>query len=164
LKDVPEIVKESIADSHRDPEAAANKEAVQEKKEVEQELHTKVKVDESAGTPAPTVSAATQPTAPGLAAPGFDSADVSPTSTPPPGRSAGPAPAPTSAPATSEQTAPVVTDGPVTVPTDEVSTPKPAQQSNTQGAGTATTSEGSSKDDKKKKRRSWFQKLKEKLK
>jgi hypothetical protein len=163
LKDVPDIVKESIADSHRDPEAAANKEAVQEKKEVEQELHTKVKVDESAGTPAPTVSAATQPTAPGLAAPGFDSADVSPTSTPPPGRSAG-GPAPTSAPATSEQTAPVVTDGPVTVPTDEVSTPKPAQQSNTEGAGTATTSEGSSKDDKKKKRRSWFQKLKEKLK
>lgn len=174
-EDVPDIVKESMADAHRDPEAAANEEAVQEKKEVEQELHKKVDVNESAGTPAPTVSAATQPTAPGLAAglatsSGFDSADVSPTSTPPPGRSTGAAPtsAPTTnptVPATTNQTAPVVTDGPVTVPTDEVSTAKPAQQSNnTAGASTATTSEGSSKEDKKKKRRSFFGKLKDKLK
>lgn len=177
-EDVPKIVKESMADAHRDPEAAANEDAVQEKKEVEQELHKKVDVNESAGTPAPTVSAATQPTAPGhaagLAAPGFDSADVSPTSTPPPGRSTGPAPtsAPTTnptVPATTNQTAPVVTDGPVTVPTDEVSTAKPAQQSttagaNTAGASTATTSEGSSKEDKKKKRRSFFGRLKDKLK
>lgn len=171
---VPEIVKESIADSEHDPEAAANKVAVEEKKEMEHELQKKVDVNESAGTPAPTVSAATQPTAPGvgagLATPGFDSADVSPLSTPPPGRSTGPAPtstgpAPTSTPATVNQTAPVVTDGPVTVPTDTVSTPKPAQQTRTnETAGTTTTSEGSSKDDKKKKRRSWFSKLKEKLK
>ncbi|KAJ5211793.1 uncharacterized protein N7498_003439 [Penicillium cinerascens] len=173
-EDVPKIVKESIADAHRDPEAAAYEEAVQEKKEVEQELQKKVDVNESAGTPAPTVSAATQPTAPGhaagLAAPGFDSADVSPTSTPPPGRSTGPAPtsAPTTNPTvpdTTNQTAPVVTDGPVTATTDEVSTAKPAQQSNnTAGASAATTSEGSSKEDKKKKRRSFFGKLKDKLK
>jgi hypothetical protein len=164
---VPEIVKESIADSEHDPEAAANKVAVEEKKEMEQELQKKVDVNESAGTPAPTVSAATQPTAPGVGAglvtPGFDSADVSPMSTPPPGRSTGPAP--TSTPATVNQTAPVVTDGPVTVPTETVSTPKPAQQTKTnETAGTTTTSESSSKDDKKKKRRSWFSKLKEKLK
>ncbi|KAJ5132701.1 hypothetical protein N7448_006859 [Penicillium atrosanguineum] len=167
VEDVPEVVKESITNSHQSPEAAANKEAVEEKKEVEQELRQKVNLNESAGTPAPTLSAATQPTAPGLAAglaaPGFDSADVSPMSTPPPGRSSGPAP--TSTPATATQTGPVVTDGPVTVPTDTVSTPKPAKKSSTtETAGTTTTSEGSSKDDKKKKRRSWFSKLKEKLK
>ncbi|KAJ5683913.1 uncharacterized protein N7477_000258 [Penicillium maclennaniae] len=166
VEDVPEIVKESIAESNHGPEAAANKEAVEEKKEVEQELQKKVAMNESAGAPAPTVSAATQPTAPGhgagLAAPGFDSADVSPMSTPPPGRSD--APAPTSTPATATQTAPLVTDGPVTVSTEAVSTPKPAQKSSTtETAGTTTTSAGSSKDDKKK-RRSWFSRLKEKLK
>ncbi|KAJ5235658.1 uncharacterized protein N7469_004826 [Penicillium citrinum] len=165
VKEVPEIVKDSIAESHQNPEAAANKEAVEEKKDVESELHTKVPVEESAGAPAPTATAATTATAP-VSPPVVDSADVSPTSTPPPGLAPS-APAPTSAPNTEEQTAPVVTTGVETTPTDKETTAKPAepakQGSNNDAAKSST--EGSSKDEKKKKRLSgFFTKLKEKLK
>ncbi|KAJ5750085.1 hypothetical protein N7533_007113 [Penicillium manginii] len=153
VEEVPEVVKESIAEAHQDPEATANKEAVAEKRDVENELHTKVPVEESAGAPAPTATAATTSTAPGqgqgLVVPPVDSADVSPTSTPPPGRASA-APAPTSAPATEDQTVPATTA-------------KPAESSNTDAARSSTT--GSSKDEKKKKRLSgFFSKLKEKLK
>ncbi|KAH1295093.1 hypothetical protein KXV70_002921 [Aspergillus fumigatus] len=55
--EVPKVVRESIAESHRDPEAAANKEAVEEKKEMENELQKRVTRDESCGTPAPSISA-----------------------------------------------------------------------------------------------------------
>jgi hypothetical protein len=168
VKDVPQIVKESIAESNETPEAAANKEAVEEKQAMESELQMNVPVEESAGAPAPTTTAATQPTAPGtsLAVPPIDSTDVSPTSTPPPGRIAPTSAAPTSAPAPTEtQTAPVVTTGVATAKTAETSTPskptEPAQQSaNTAGAG-----ELHAKEEKKKKRLSgFFSKLKEKLK
>ncbi|KAJ5104006.1 hypothetical protein N7532_004535 [Penicillium argentinense] len=168
VEDIPERVKESIAEAHKDPEAAANKEAVEEKKNVEQELQNKVDVDESAGTPAPTATAATTATAPGqgLVVPVIDSSDVSPTSTPPPGL-ANPGPAPTSAPATENQTAPTVTTGPETTSTDPVSSAKPEQPSNGHSAPATKSSEGSgnTKDEKKKKRLSgFFSKLKEKLK
>lgn len=168
VKDVPEIVKESIAESNQAPEAAASEEAVEEKKAMESELQKTVAVEESAGAPAPTTTAATQPTAPGtsLAVPPIDSNDVSPTSTPPPGRVAPTSAAPTSAPAPTEtQTAPVVTTGVATSETAEKSTPskptEPAQQAaNTSGAG-----ELHAKEEKKKKRLSgFFSKLKEKLK
>ncbi|OOQ91767.1 hypothetical protein PEBR_09436 [Penicillium brasilianum] len=169
VKDVPQIVKESIAEAHENPEAAANKEAVVDKKAVESELQKTVPLEESAGAPAPTTTAATQAVAPavaGLAVPPVDSADVSPTSTPPPGRVIPITPAPTSAPAPTEtQTAPVVTTGLATSETAAKSTPskptEPAQQSaNTSGAG-----ELHAKEDKKKKRLSgFFSKLKEKLK
>jgi hypothetical protein len=153
VEEVPEVVKESIAEAHQDPKATANKEAVAEKRDVENELHTKVPVEESAGAPAPTATAATTSTAPGqgqgLVVPPVDSADVSPTSTPPPGRASA-APAPTSAPATEDQTVPATTA-------------TPAESSNTDAARSSTT--GSSKDEKKKKRLSgFFSKLKEKLK
>ncbi|GFF57443.1 hypothetical protein IFM61606_07851 [Aspergillus udagawae] len=55
--DVPKVVRESIAESHRDPEAAANKEAVEEKKEMEEELQRRVTREESTGTPAPSTTA-----------------------------------------------------------------------------------------------------------
>lgn len=158
VNEVPEVVKESIAESHQDPEATANEEAVEEKKDVENELHKKVPVEESAGAPAPTATAATTSTAPGQGLevpPVVDSADVSPTSTPPPGRTSA-APAPTSAPTAEDQTVPAVKTG-----TD--ANPKPVESSNTDA--TKSSTEGSSKDEKKKKRLSgFFSKLKEKLK
>lgn len=162
---VPQIVKESIAESHQNPEAAANKEAVEEKSAVESELQKTVPVEESAGAPAPTTTAATTATAPGasLAVPPIDSTDVSPTSTPPPGRVAPTSAAPTSEPAPTEtQTAPVVTTGVATSETAAKSTPtEPAKQS----ANTSGTGEIHAKEEKKKKRLSgFFSKLKEKLK
>lgn len=153
--EVPQVVKDSIAEAHQDPEAAANKTAVDEKKEVEQELHKKVDVNESAGPPAPTAAAATQSTAPGLTVnKGVDSEDVSPTTTP--------APTGRGAPPTTEQTAPTVSTGVASAPTTEVTTPKPAQPA--QPATSANNVENGGAMDKKAKRRSWFSKLKEKLK
>ncbi|OAP65328.1 hypothetical protein AYL99_01300 [Fonsecaea erecta] len=61
---VPEVVKESIAAAHTDPEATASAEAVKEKAEVEEELVKKVPEAEEAGEPAPTIAAATTETAP----------------------------------------------------------------------------------------------------
>ncbi|KAJ5826957.1 Immunoglobulin E-set [Penicillium robsamsonii] len=123
VDEVPQVVKDSLTEAHKDPEAAAYQESVDEKKAIEEELHKKVQVDESAGTPAPTVTAATQAVAPHLTvASGIDSADVSPLSTPAPGRTFAAA-APTSAPKT-ESSGPTVTTGPETTSTAETSTPK----------------------------------------
>lgn len=157
--EVPQVVKESIAEAHQDPEAAANPEVVKEKGEMEQELHKKVDVNESAGTPAPTATAATAPTAPGLTATrGVESAEVSPTSTPAVGRGVPPRDAtPTTSP-----NAPVVTTGVASAPTTEETKPKPAQP--TQPSTTAAESQVGGDTDKKKKRRSFFGKLKDKLK
>jgi hypothetical protein len=63
---VPEVVVESQKQAHVGPEAAANKEAVEEKKEVEAELLQQVKKTVEAGEPAPTETAVTSATAPGL--------------------------------------------------------------------------------------------------
>ncbi|CAG8032377.1 unnamed protein product [Penicillium olsonii] len=144
VEDVPQVVKDSLAEAHQDPEAAANKTAVEEKKDLEKELQKKVDVEESAGTPAPTVTAATQPIAPHLTlGSGVDSADVSPTSTPPPGRNAAAA-IPTSQPKTTEpsteSTGPTVTTGPETTSTAETTTAKPAPTGPTVTTGPETTS------------------------
>ncbi|RHZ67547.1 carbohydrate-binding module family 48 protein [Aspergillus thermomutatus] len=64
VDEVPEAVKHSIAEAHKDPEAAANPEAVEEKKEMEDELQKMVPKEEYAGEPAPTATAATTETAP----------------------------------------------------------------------------------------------------
>ena len=61
---VPDTVQESIAEAHQAPEAAANKEAVQDKSEAEAELLKKVTPDESTGQPAPTATASNVATAP----------------------------------------------------------------------------------------------------
>ncbi|KAE8375955.1 hypothetical protein BDV26DRAFT_294564 [Aspergillus bertholletiae] len=109
--DVPEVVRHSISEAHADPEAAAVKEAVGEKKEMEYELQQKVPLDESRGTPAPTtgVTAATSETAPRATLPEIDSAQISPRATTPTN-------------ATSE-VGPTVTTGPETTKTSEVSGP-----------------------------------------
>ncbi|PKX92019.1 carbohydrate-binding module family 48 protein [Aspergillus novofumigatus IBT 16806] len=67
--EVPKVVRESIAESHRDPEAAANKEAVEEKKEMENELQKRVTKEESSGTPAPSTTAGIGSTQTGGGAP-----------------------------------------------------------------------------------------------
>lgn len=61
---VPDVVQESITESHQSPEAAADKGMVQEKKNVEAELLKGTQPDESAGEPAPTASAVLAESAP----------------------------------------------------------------------------------------------------
>lgn len=140
--DVPEVVKESLEKAHQDPEAAASAVAVDEKKEVEQELQSKVAPTEQSGEPAPTTSAATAATAPTTTA--VDSADVSPNTTSPPG---------TAVPATTSQTQPAVTTGVASGTTTTESKP------------VGSAAQDNAKEKKKKNRASgFFQKLKEKLK
>ncbi|KAL8752647.1 MAG: hypothetical protein Q9184_005664 [Pyrenodesmia sp. 2 TL-2023] len=55
---VPDVVQESIAESHVSPEAAGDRTAVDEKKAMEDELLKKVPTDNAVGQPAPTASAA----------------------------------------------------------------------------------------------------------
>ncbi|KAJ5953114.1 hypothetical protein N7454_000010 [Penicillium verhagenii] len=171
VNEVPDVVKESISEAQQDPEATTNKEAVEEKKLVEQELAKKVELDESTGAPAPTETAATSAKAPGPTATGLTAAHLS--SAHPPGHAA-PTSAPvTSAPATSEpansapkttetQTQPTVTTGTETAPTAQVSSP--AKQTTT-GASAGSVHKDEKHTDKKKHRLSgFFNKLKEKLK
>lgn len=61
---VPEPVEESFQKAHASPEAAAEPSVVAEKSELERELQQKVAVVDSAGEPAPTLSAATATSAP----------------------------------------------------------------------------------------------------
>jgi hypothetical protein len=61
---VPEVVKESIAEAHTDPEATTSTEAVKEKAAVEKALMEEVPIKEETGEPAPTLAAATSETAP----------------------------------------------------------------------------------------------------
>ncbi|PIG87828.1 hypothetical protein AARAC_011354 [Aspergillus arachidicola] len=122
--DVPEVVRHSMSEAHADPEAAAIKEAVGEKKEMEHELQQKVPVDESRGTPAPTtgVTAATTETAPRATISQPDSAQLSPRAT-----------TPTMRPDTTSEAGPTVTTGPETTKTSELSGP---------GSGSAAATAG----------------------
>ena len=61
---VPDVVQESIAESHQSPEAAASKSAVAEKSAVEAEILKTVKTEQGSGEPAPSATAATTETAP----------------------------------------------------------------------------------------------------
>lgn len=61
---VPDVVQESIAESHFSPEAAGSKTVVGEKSAMEDELLQKVPTDNTSGQPAPTVSAALAESAP----------------------------------------------------------------------------------------------------
>ncbi|KAI9813316.1 MAG: hypothetical protein M1827_004258 [Pycnora praestabilis] len=215
---VPDVVQQSIMQSiissDGSAEAAENPEAVTEKREMEDELLSKVKSEEGAGAPAPSTSAALMESAPApttsksmesqadeLAAPASslavtpasknaeqklvsDSKDLPPVS---PG------------PSTSTQTQPTVTSGVGESATDKISQPSPTtsgaknqvtpQKESTGNAPTGTgssslatpapvtkgtsssarTSESaqsgsSTATDKKSKRRSFFGKLKDKLK
>ncbi|KAE8352881.1 hypothetical protein BDV28DRAFT_134301 [Aspergillus coremiiformis] len=123
LRDVPEVVRHSISEAHVDPEAAAIREAVGEKKEVERELQQKIPVDESAGAPAPTtgITAATTETAPRPTVLESDSAQLSPRTTTP------------TRPDTTSGAGPTVTTGPDTTKTSEISGPGSSSAAPTAG-------------------------------
>ena len=61
---VPDVVQESITESHQSPEAAGNKTLVGEKSAMEKELLSEVKTKDDVGEPAPSTSAALAETAP----------------------------------------------------------------------------------------------------
>ena len=61
---VPDVVQESISESHVAPEAAGNKAMVGEKRATEDELLNKVPTEDAAGKPAPATSAALTESAP----------------------------------------------------------------------------------------------------
>ncbi|KAI9798723.1 MAG: hypothetical protein M1825_005005 [Sarcosagium campestre] len=162
---VPEVAKESIAESHQSPEAATNAEAVEEKAAVERELLHDIKPVQSSGEPAPSASAALTDKAPG------------PTGASDGGLAASAAP-PASTPATKDTTTsepidsrdispmtkdpdsqpqPLVTSGPQESKTDAASTPEKSTATTTEPSSPV---EGSSK--KEKRRSAFFGKLKEK--
>ncbi|KAF9697738.1 hypothetical protein EKO04_004111 [Ascochyta lentis] len=82
VRAVPDIVAESQKEAHVLPEASANTEAVAEKKELESELLSQVKKTNESGEPAPTLSAATATTAPGLSGTGSSAPALSGSSYP----------------------------------------------------------------------------------
>jgi hypothetical protein len=151
-KDTPEVVKESIAESGQSPEAAANEEAVLEKKAVEKELLSEIKPETSTGEPAPKITS----TSGGLSPPAspaapIESRDVSPGTVP------------------GERT-PAVTTGVASTTTDKTipakdgpSTPSKATPGSSKAADSPASSSNADKTDKKKKRLSFFGKLKAKL-
>lgn len=147
-KEVPGVVKNSMAESHQAPEASSNSEAVEDKQDMEEEIRQKVGVNQSSGTPGPTVTAATTETAPRGTERQPDSAQLSPRSTTPT--------QPTVTTGIADATAPSVSQ-----PTNEAA--KPSEPSS-QGAGADAGAGTSGQTDTKKKRRSFFSKLKEKLK
>ncbi|KAI9805772.1 MAG: hypothetical protein M1833_005265 [Piccolia ochrophora] len=176
---VPSIAKESLAEAHQSPEAAGNKEAVDEKAEVERELLKDIKPAQESGEPAPTITstqietapAPTKPEGSGLAAsaaspaatPATKDLEASPQATGLDSRDVSPM---TRDPTTEHQ--PIVTTGVGESTTETKQTPQkgkehaapvsPAQESI---ESTPTPPGGTSKKDK---RRSFFGKLKEKLK
>lgn len=170
--EVPDVVRRSLEQAHTEPEAAADEEAVESKKEVEDELKDKLKPDESLGQPAPTDSAITAETAPAptdhdqLQQADLPARDKSPVSAaePPPSE-------------------PTVTTGVAEAKTTEVSTPKdaaaaaPAEPAEgaAEGAAAAPSTPTPAPEDKKetkdtdeskdkKKKRGFFSKLKGKFK
>jgi hypothetical protein len=161
--DVPEVVKESLSQAHQSPEAAASPEAVEEKKDVERELLQEVKPTDATGDPAPTLAAATSPTAPS-AITGTDSkplpdpvasGDISPAGQE--ANATAPPPAAPSSPIVSSAGMPEST-------TSAVSTPQKPTTTPTSSAASSPADPNGTKDKKKKKRMSFFGKLKDKLK
>ena len=147
-KDTPEVVKESIAASGEAPEAAANEDAVLEKKEVEKELLSEVKLETSTGEPAPTTTTASTLAAPTPARPA-ESRDVSPGTVP-----GDHAVAAAAAPEPALESAPAATTG---APSTTTETTSAAPSKPATGNGTTDAEE------KKKKRTSFFGKLKAKF-
>jgi len=143
----PEVVKESIAESGQSAEAAAYAEPVAEKSAMEKELLSEVKQENATGEPAPKIDETKALTPPRAT----DSRDISPTTVPGSHKPV--------------VTGPVVTTG-VAEATTEKSTPAPSTSTTPSKPTTASPAAGSSSatDAKKNKRRSFFGKLKDKLK
>ncbi|PVH90911.1 carbohydrate-binding module family 48 protein [Periconia macrospinosa] len=149
--EVPEIVNKSQKEARASPEASANPETVEEKKEVESELLKEVQKTEEAGEPPPTITAAasettpveaaaSKPAQPEAANPAIDSRDASPMSKQ----------------STTEQTQPTSKTDAQTAPEAPKNAPESAKANSESVASSAAA-------DKKKKRRYFFSKLKEKF-
>lgn len=139
-EDVPEVVRESLAEAHQSPEAAANETAVEEKKEVEEQLLKEVKPEEGTGEPAPSTTAATTEKAP------------EPTPAKPEGAALE---APKRSAAEDRELSPMSKD-----PNAPASTPK----KDTTTSEPASAKSDATKEQKKKNRRSFFGKIKAALK
>jgi hypothetical protein len=179
--EVPEVVAESQKEAHVSPEASANPVAVEDKKDVESELLREVKKVQEAGEPAPTVTAATSETAPGLSEGALiDSKPLKSSSEPDALNAPASKPAipetsqpvidsrdvsPMSKQPTTQQTQPTVTTGVESSTTEAKTVPEtPKKDDSTPESAKGTPeSVASGATDKKKKRRSIFGKLKEKF-
>ncbi|KAL4884675.1 hypothetical protein BJY04DRAFT_181726 [Aspergillus karnatakaensis] len=156
VDDVPDVVKKSISEAHRPPEAAANEVVVEEKKELEHELQQKIQVDNSVGAPAPTATAATTETAPKPTGAESGSARVSPRTTSP----ARPADTTETKKPETPKESKKETLSPATNNTTNNATNNKAPAQDTQ----VPPASPGGKEEKKKKRSSFFGKLKEKFK
>ncbi|PNS19138.1 Cruciform DNA-recognizing protein 1 [Sphaceloma murrayae] len=175
---VPEIVTESQHKAHADPEASASSEAVQEKAAMEKELEQKVKPSQEAGEPAPTDSAATFAVAPikptTEAMPVSESRDTGRTLEPSPAakmddsRDVSPMTKPGEASVAPNQNQTTVTAGNPSTPqkkrTSSFFKKTPATPDSTTTPYSDTASPTASDAAKKNKRKSFFGKIKEKLK
>lgn len=177
---VPDVVQESITESHQSPEAAGSTAMVGEKSAVESELLSKVPKEDDVGEPAPSSTAALTETAPAPTSVGNGaSKDPAPVTT-----SAAPAQTPAaqnsmqqavqsqpdsrdispmSKPINPQQTKPSVTTGVGSSAAPQKSE-TPAQAPAKAAAATSTpVSNSSAATDKKAKRSSFFGKLKSKF-
>ena len=161
--DVPEVVRESFSQAHESPEAATSSEAVDEKKQVENELLKEVKAIDAAGEPAPTAAAALSETAPSMTAP--DSKNLKPEKAvekaAEPSRDVSPMGRDSSTTAQAPSS-PIVTTGVGESKTSTVSTPEKTAPPASSAASSPADASNAAKE--KKKRLSFFGKLKEKLK
>ena len=134
---VPDVVQESIAESHQSPEAAGDKIMVGEKSAMEKELLSSVKKEDDVGEPAPSSSAALTETAPAPTGseniPPSASKDSAPLTT---------AAAPAQTPATANSMQQAVQSQPDSRDISPMS--KPIKQTQNQTQPTVTTGVGSS--------------------
>ena len=134
---VPDVVQESITESHQSPEAAGDKAMVREKSAMEKELLSEVKKEDNVGEPAPSSSAALAETAPAPTGseniPPPISKDSAPVTT---------AAAPAQTPATGNSMKQAVQSQPDSRDISPMS--KPIKQTQNQSQPTVTTGVGSS--------------------
>ena len=172
---VPDVVQESIAESHLSPEAAGSTIKVDEKYQVERELLAEVKKENAAGEPAPSSTAGLTPYAPSAT-----NAATAATPATTPAEKAGSHPrldsrdiSPMSHPVGPSQTQPTVTTGVGSSTTPQTSQPgrstpqkqtQPTSSSSSSSKPAQTTTSASASTDKKSKRASgFFGKLKQKF-
>ena len=169
---VPDVVQESITESHQSPEAAGDKNMVGEKSAMEKELLKKTPTENMAGEPAPSSTAALTETAPAATdpAPTNGSAGMSTAAAPakPPVTEAAALQTPThdsrdvspmSKPGTTGQTQPMVTTGVGSSTAPQTTTPAKSAAS----APSPTASSSAATDKKAKRSSGFFGKIKSKL-
>ncbi|KAI4133134.1 MAG: hypothetical protein LQ338_000399 [Usnochroma carphineum] len=122
---VPDVVQESMAESHVSPEAAGDKTMVAEKSAMEDELLKKIPTENAAGQPAPVASAALVESAP--APTGTQSPTLDATTSQPPGTAVTTGSAAPAAATSREDSAPATTTTDASAPsTEPVSTTSPS--------------------------------------